>query len=411
MGLSGVQRTLKFTKYLPEYGWEPIVLTSSPRSFYAYDESLLNEINAEQVCIYRTSEGAAAAKKELINNYKISKFRSYTIQKIARAGLQTIYQPDSKIRWKNPALELGRKIIAEHKIDVIFATAPPFTDFLIARQLSSEFGIPYIVDYRDVWIDNPFHFYATPFHKLYSINLEKDILTYAKKAIVTNRGTKELLLKRYSLVHHDDITIIPHGYDESDFKQLRHIKPESKHFTITHSGLFQDNRTPKYFLKALSLFISENTEAGTKIRANFVGLMRPEHEKYIKKYGLEKNVEQFGYLNHIESVKKLLESDVLWLMLNDTVRSPGKLYEYFGAEKPILASLPDGTMKKLALDTKAAICTQPKDVQAIKEAIAKFYELWKKGVLPKPDTEYVTSFDRYKLTANLAKELANAMDI
>lgn len=411
MGLSGVQRTLKFTKYLPDYDWQPIVLTSSPRSFYAYDEGMLGEIDTEKVLIYRTAQGSAAGKKEIVNNRKISKFRSYFVQKIARAILQTIYQPDSKIRWKKPALELGRKILSEHKVDVIYATAPPFTDFLVAKQLSDEFGIPYVVDYRDVWIDNPFHFFATPFHKMYAVGLEKEILTYAKQVIVTNRRTKELLLKRYSMMKHDDISIIAHGYDEEDFSPVRHIKPDPKHFTITHSGLFQDNRNPKYFLKALSQFLADTPEAKSKVKANFIGLMRPGHQKYVKKYGLEDVVKQFGYLSHAETVEQLMLSDVLWLMLNDTVRSPGKLYEYFGAKKPILACLPDGTMKKLAIDTKAAICTSPKDVAAIKEAISKFYGMWKKGLLPVPDAQYVQSFDRHRLTAHLAKELSTAMEI
>lgn len=409
MGLSGVQRTLKFTKYLPEYGWTPIVLTSTPRSFYAYDEALLDEINPDEVIVYRTEAGSTGSENKKAP--KLTKFPSYTVQKIGRAFLQTIYQPDSKIRWKKPALALARQIIAEHKIDVIFATAPPFTDFLIAKELSEEFGIPYVVDYRDVWIDNPFHFYATPFHKLYSIGLETDVLTFAKSAIVTNRHAKELLLQRYGLLKHDDITIIPHGYDEDDFREFRNIRPDKNKFTITHSGLFQDNRTPKFFFKALAKFISENPSAATVVKAKFLGLMRPAHEKYIKKYKLEQFVECEGYLSHSEAVKELMLSDVLWLMLDDTVRSPGKLYEYFGAEKPILACLPDGAMKKLAMETKACISTYPKDVESIKNAIARFYELWKSNLLPTPDLEYVRSFDRHKLTGALAKELSNAMDI
>ncbi len=409
MGLSGVQRTLKFTKYLPEYGWSPIVLTSTPRSFYAYDEALLDEINPDEVLVYRTEAGSTGSESKKAP--KLTKFPSYTIQKLGRAVLQTIYQPDSKIRWKKPALELGRKIIAEHKIDVIFATAPPFTDFLIAKELSEEFGIPFVVDYRDVWIDNPFHFYATPFHKLYSIGLETDVLTFAKSAIVTNRHAKELLLQRYGLLKHDDITIIPHGYDEEDFSEFRKTRPDRNKFTITHSGLFQDNRTPKYFFKALAKFISENPAAAAVLKAKFLGLMRPAHEKLIKKYKLEHFVECEGYLSHSEAVKELMLSDVLWLMLDDTVRSPGKLYEYFGAEKPILACLPDGAMKKLAMETQACISTYPKDVESIKNAISRFYELWKSNLLPTPDLEYVRSFDRQKLTGALAKELSNAMDI
>lgn len=409
MGLSGVQRTLKFVKYLSNFGWNPIVLTHTPRSFYAYDDKLLEELDGLDIKIYRTEPGSTGSESKKAP--KLTKFPNYTVQKIGRAFLQTIYQPDSKIRWKKPAIELARKIIEENHIDTIFATAPPFTDFLIAQEISKEFNIPFVVDYRDVWIDNPFHFYATPFHKLYSIQLETEILTYAKKAIVTNRYAKELLLKRYGFINHDDVVIIPHGYDNEDFEPYKSIRPDRNKFTITHSGLFQDNRTPKYFFKALSQFIAENPSTASKIKANFLGLMRPGHERMIKKYKLTEIVECSGYLSHTEAIAELKKSDILWLMLDDTVRSPGKLYEYFGAEKPILACLPDGAMKKLALDTKASIVTEPKDVKAIKSAIARFYELWQNNILPTPDLDYVHSFDRKLLTKQLSRELSNSMDI
>lgn len=403
MGLSGVQRTLKFTKFLPQYGWTPIVLSASPRSFYAYDEELLSEINPDDTMIYRTEQNS--------NVRKTAKFPSYFMQKIGRAFLQTIHQPDSKITWKKKAVELGRKILSEHKVDAIFATAPPFTDFLVALELSREFDIPFIVDYRDVWIDNPFHFYATPFHKLYAENLEKQILTYAQKVVVTGRHTKELLLQRYGMLGHDDVVIIPHGYDREDFDNAGKITPDRGKFTITHSGLFQDDRTPKYFLKALSLFIKENPHAAAHVNAKFIGIMRKGHTRLIKKYKLDGVTECLGYLPHEQTVAELMSSDVLWLMLKDDVRTPGKLYEYFGARKPIIASLPDGAMKKLAVDTQACIATYPKDVASIKNAIARMYELWSKRILPTPDEEYVESFDRYKLTALLAKELAQTLKI
>jgi hypothetical protein len=164
MGLSGVQRTLKFVKYLPLYGWRPVVLTTSSSEFYAFDDTLSEELPDNEYRIYRTESKSKDLKGE--SKYKLKKFPSYLIQKIGRAVLQTIYQPDSKKPWLKHALKLGEEIINENQIDVIFATAPPFTDFLVAKELSSKFNIPFIVDYRDVWIDNPFHFYATPFHKI-----------------------------------------------------------------------------------------------------------------------------------------------------------------------------------------------------------------------------------------------------
>ena len=408
MGLSGVQRIIKFVKYLPEFGWKPIILTDTPSSFYAFDETLFLDLNNPAIEVFRTRNKKAEREDQ---KPKIVKLPSYFIQKIGRAVLQTFYMPDSKIKWKKHAIELGKKLISKYKPDVILATAPPYTDFMIASELSAAFDVPFIVDYRDPWLDNPFHFFATPFHKSYSEKLERDILTHANKAIVVSRGIKEQLVKRYGFISHNDIAIISHGYDPDDFAQLAHVKPNPYKFTITHSGVFQDNRTPKFFLKALSSFIARTPGAGNEIEARFIGVTRKTHQKLIKRYGLSGNVVSTGYVSHLENVRYLLESDVLWLMQFDTARTPGKLFEYFGAGKPILASVPDGIIKKLALDTKAAIATAPEDVSAIEQAIETFYKLWKNNNLPKPKTDFVEQFNRRTLTSELARELELAREI
>ena len=410
MGLSGVQRTLKFCKYLPDFGWNPIVLASTPSNYYAFDESLEQEVEGNIIKVYRTPSRRELKGGET-QKAKTTKLPSYTIQRLGRAGLQANYQPDSKIRWRTQALKLGRRIIEENDISVIFATAPPFTDFLVAQQLSKEYGIPFVVDYRDVWVDNPFHFYATPFHKQHSIALEHSILTHAKKAIVTTRFTKELLLKRYRFLSHDDISIISHGFDPADFPEKRPSKLNPGKFTITHSGVFQDDRTPKYFFKALAAFIKKNPSAAKDIQCRFVGVMRKIHMKMIKKYGLSENVVCTGYLPHNEAVGELLQSDLLWYMLFDTVRSPGKLYEYFAAAKPILACVPEGVMRRTTLESKCAIAVDPKDTAAIESAIASYYNLWRTNSLPRPSKEFIEQFNRRELTSNLAIELSNAAEI
>jgi glycosyltransferase involved in cell wall biosynthesis len=403
MGLSGVQRTLKFVKYLANYGWKPIVLTASPDAFYAFDETLDEEIGLETL-VYRTE---SKKKKEK----KVTKFPNYFTQKIGRAIIQTIYQPDRRITWKKQAIALAEKILFEHHVDVIFSTAPPFTDFLVAKEISEQFKIPYVVDYRDIWVDNTFNFYATPFHKNYAVQLERGILKTARKAIVTTRHSKEVLLKNYRFLNHDDITIIPHGFDSNDFLEYNNLQPDRKKFTITHSGLFQDNRTPKYFLKALSNFIKANPQAASQIEARFIGIMRKGHLKYIKKYNLKDNVVITGYVAHKDAIKNLMESDVLWLMLDDNVRSPGKLFEYFGAKKPLIACVPEGVIRKIALDSKSAIATDPKNVTEIEQAIASMYKMWQNNSLPIPKFDFVDQYDRAKLTGELARELSLAMEI
>lgn len=397
MGLSGVQRTLKFVKYLPDFGWNPIVLTTYPKSYYAFDDELRQEIDEDKVKVYRAGVEGKPKLKRFPSNY--------FFQNVARYIASFFLQPDTKIYWKKKAIGVGRKILQENKVDVIFATAPPFTDFLVAQELADEFNLPFVVDYRDIWVDNPFHFYPTFFHKLYVRKLEEKILKKAARIIVTFRGTKDVLLTRYPFLRSDEVVIIPHGFDSGDFEAVKDVKPDPKKFVVTHSGLFQDNRNPKYFLKGFARFL-ENRSDGIPKEAWFVGLMRNSHQRLIKKFKLEENVKLFGYQPHTEVVRLLKKSNLLWLMYEDNVRSPGKLYEYFGARKPILICAPDGYMKSLALESEAAIGVEPRDVEGIYRALNTFYDLWRSDSLPTPSENFLQKFDRKSLTENLGYQLA-----
>ena len=406
MGLSGVQRTLKFVKYLPKFGWEPVVITTNAPAYYAFDDSLLEELG-DETKIYRTDEDISKyLKKNKQKDRETIKYPSRFSQKIKRIISQFIFQPDSRITWKKHALKAGKKALEENEIDAIYATAPPFTDFLVAKELSEEYNIPYLIDYRDLWLDNAFYVYPTPFHKNYSAKLENEVLKKCSKALVITRYMKEQLIKRYQIVSHEDVSILPHGYDPEDFKGVeKDIYPGSGKFVLTHSGLFPDDLTPKYFLKAFRAFLKENPEAKENTELRFIGLMRYEHQKLVFKYKLEKNIVMYGYLPHDEVIKHLLSSDVLWFMITNNIATPSRMYEYIGAKKPIIACTPEGSIKETALKTGAAETCQPKNETEIKAAIEKYYKLWKKNSLPKPKNDYIKNFDREKLTESLAKEL------
>lgn len=404
MGLSGVQRTSKFVKYLPEYGWKPHVLTCDSQAYYAFDETLEAEIASERIAVYRTPPDISRFAKP--KDGKTMKYPSKFASKLKKMAIQTVCQPDSRISWKKAALALGSEIIENNDIHAIYATAPPFTDFLVAQELSDKYGISFIVDYRDLWVDNAYYFYASPFHKSYAMDLERQTLNRAKRAIVINRFMKEKLIQRYKFLSHDDVTIIPHGFDEADFEPHKRVKPDSNKFTITHSGLFPDDLTPKYFLKGLSLFLSKNPQVREKFLARFVGLLRKSDLKLIKKYKLTDVVTTDGYLPHDETVKALMESDALWMMIPNIIATPSRLYEYLGSRKPMLVCAPEGNIRQTAMESNAAFTTNPKDVKAIAEALENMFNLWKSGALPRAKEEYVEQFDRYKLTGLLARELA-----
>jgi glycosyltransferase involved in cell wall biosynthesis len=416
MGLSGVQRTLKFVKYLPEFGWRPIVVTPSETPYYAIDDSLLDEIRpqieAGEIVIHRTKSSGAPGGKLAKKDGKLLKLPSDAYQRFRSKLIQTFLQPDSRIRWKKHALKLIDTIYKTERIDAILATAPPYTSFLIAHALRAKYGTPYLMDYRDAWVSNKvLNFYATPFHKAYARKLEDEVLRASDAVTVVNRRMKEVLIRDYEFLSHEDVTILPHGFDQEDIDKalpLVESMRDRARFRITYSGAFYVGRSPKVMLEAAKEAIKRIPEIREHLELVFVGVLQKEYHAMIKRSGIEANVSEMGYLAHRESVAMLLASDVLWMTMSDDISAPGKLYEYFGTKKPILGLVPRHSQaERMLRDYGAGITIPPDDVKNLTEAILKLYHMWQRGGLPaKVDEAYVKTYDRRELTREMARQLA-----
>ncbi len=405
MGLSGVQRTLKFTKYMKDYNWDPVVLTAANTGYFAHDNSLLKEAESAGIRIVRTGGNDV---NSLLSRKGTIKMPPEIIRKIFHLFTYTFFFPDNKISWTKKAIKKAREIIAKEKFDLLFVSAPPFSSINMAVKLKKEFNIPLVIDYRDLWYGNQFAFYPTPLHKLLHKNMEYKALKAAEKIIATNRKMKEKILDNYKFLTFEDIYIIPHGYDPADFKNLKKAEKSKEKMHITYSGIFYDFVTPKYFIQAFKKLSVERPDVTANIELGFIGYLRNENRKLIKKLNLQGFVQEFGYLNHSDALDKIMASDVLWMMVGnarnaDTISS-GKLYEYFGTRKPIIASVPEGALKSSALEYKAAFITKPDDVDEIKNTILKVYELYLAGSLPLPDEEFVEKHRRDFLTELLTKQ-------
>jgi glycosyltransferase involved in cell wall biosynthesis len=412
MGLSGVQRTLKFVKYLSNYGWEPTVLTVTPTAYYALDYSMLRELTESGIRTVRTN---SVDPTRLFESGKPVKMPHERLRNFLSAISQAIFIPDNKIGWKHEAIKAGRKLLQEEEFSVIFSTAPPYTCHLIGATLSKEFNIPLVVDFRDSWVDNPLHLYITPFHRMMHQKLEKRVLKTSNRIITINRRIKELMLRRYRFLGYNDIAIIPQGYDPEDFRIDDPFKlPVSKKMRITYAGTFYRNRTPKYFLRALAEMLKERPNLRKKIESVFIGTFRRENLAMIESLGLTDVVKVFGYLDHKSTVRYLVTSDVLWMTIGngkgEDQISTGKLYEYIGSRKPILGLVPDGTAKATILESGAGKVLDPDDVPGIKNALLEYYGLWEKKNLPEIPLDYAQGFDRVRLTGELARELAFQLD-
>ncbi len=405
-GLSGVQRTLKFVKYLPQFGWEPTVLTVDPVGYVAHDESLLEDLSSTEVRIVRTG---AAGPGKLFANREV-KLPSERMRKFLSRVSDTFFIPDNKIGWKHQAVARGMELHGEKPFDLLFATAPPFTDFLIGEILKKYTSLPLVFDYRDPWVEYPFKFFPTPYHKWRNIVLERRALRASSHVVTTNRRVKELLIQRHPFLTHHDIDIIPQGFDPDDFTSLE--KPEKRatgRMRITYAGIFWEDRVPDYFLQALHDVFIEREDIRGNIEARFIGHFRDENMTRVRQLHLEEAVTVTGYLAHRACVQELVESDVLWMIVGDDLGSPGKVYEYIGAGKPILGCVPEGFLKNTILEA-AGVVVPPKDVQGIKRAIIELYEKFRKKKLEYPSKDVMDRYNRFQLTGNLVKLFESLMD-
>jgi glycosyltransferase involved in cell wall biosynthesis len=184
-----------------------------------------------------------------------------------------------------------------------------------------------------------------------------------------------------------------------------------KKLKIVHAGTFYGGRSPAVLIRALHNVLKQSPQLRGRIEINLVGNTRREDQNLVRKLGLQNEVNFLGYLEHHVCSKHLLEADVLWFVLDNDFQSPGKLYEYFGAKKPILASIVDGYMKQLVLESKAAFCVPLNDLEAHARALLDLMKLFDERKLPKPSDEFVDRFDRRMLTGELAKVLETLMDI
>jgi glycosyltransferase involved in cell wall biosynthesis len=408
MGLSGVQRTVKFAKFLPKYGWKPTVLTVEPTGYYAFDDTLLKEAEEAGVKIVRTNSYDV---NHFFRKQGIVKMPSERVRKILQFFGDLIFIPDTKIGWKITAVKTASNLLAQEKFDLIFATAPPQTDFLIGAALKHKFEIPLVVDYRDAWLEYPFKYFPTPLHRFWHRHLEKRVLKAADRVVVTHRRVKECILRRHPFVDYNEVVIISQGFDPEDLPAVvseRRTKPVR--MRITHAGTFYAERSPGVFFQALANVLRSNPRIRGRVEVNLIGNAREEDKRLVKHLDLQDAVNFLGYLPHRDCVKYLSEADLLWFVIDNDFQTPGKLYEYFGTRRPMIASLVEGYTKQLVRECNAAICVPLKDIAAHEVAILEQFDRFEHKKLDRIPNSFSSKFNRLSLTGELAKQFESLMD-
>jgi glycosyltransferase involved in cell wall biosynthesis len=388
IGGGGVFRTLKFTKYLPQFGFKPYVLTVKNAMYPTKDPTLLEDIPPE-VRIIRTF--SLERKLFLLPFYAL------------RTTPKWIFIPDINIGWLSFAVRRGEEIIKKENINVIYATAPIYTSLLIGCLLKRKTGKPLVIDFRDPWTQNVFAKYPTRLHKKIEEKMEKHVLMTADYIITATEPMRLKLIEKYPFIKGKCATIT-NGFDPEDFKGLTRSTNREK-FTITFTGYLYGLRTAKYFLIALKELIKERKEMEDKIQVLFAGPMSKQTEHLVKDLSPPNVLKLVGYVSHQESLKLMLDSDLLLLIIapEEPYTYTTKLFEYLGTKRPILALVPpQGVAADLIRSTKAGIIVPPKDTNSIKQAIFKLFQEWERGDLRTIQSD-VSEYDRKVLTEKLSE--------
>ena len=393
LGGGGVFRTLKFTKYLPEFGYQPYVLTVKNPMYREKDQTLVKEIPAEAQ-VHRTFS---------------FEHRILRVPRLLNINLKWFYVPDQNIGWLPSGVSVGARLVKKENIDVIFATSPIWTSLLIGLLVKKKTKKPLVVDFRDPWTDNPFLNYPTKLHQSLEGKLEKTVLSQADYITVATDLIKNGLIRKYPFVK-SKIETITNGFDPDDFKNLK-IQRKTGKFTITYVGSIYGLLTAKPFLIALKELVAEKKGFKEKVEAVFVGNCGKETSRLVREFGLEETVRFVGYVPHRKGLEFMVNAQALLLLITlEGVKGEriltGKLFEYLASRKPIIALVPEnGLAAKVIKSLNAGTVVSPRDVQRVKKAIVNYFDQWVDGKLSEATdvTSDITSYSREVLTGKLAQ--------
>ena len=409
MGGSGVQRVAKLVKYLPRHGWAPEVLTAEPGGYLAFDSSLLEEIEEAGVPVHRTPSWDPT---RLFRRERATELPKEDVRRRISALSQYVFVPDNKVGWMPHALRAGRRLLRERRFDALFASAPPYTTLLVAARLSRTSGLPLITDFRDDWLENPRHVYPTSVHRWLHRRLERYVLQSSHHVLTINSFIQKRLQASTQAAKADaPVEVLPQGFDPEDFEIAPAPRPTGRACRFLYSGLFYDAQTPDFFLQGLAAFVARRPEARRQVEVGFAGLLPEASRRLAERLGIGDVVRYEGYLPHREAVAHLRAADVLWMTIGARPGaegiSTGKLFEYIGTRKPILALVPPGAARDALEPYGAARVAYPDDVPAITAAIGDLFDAWQAGSLSQPDEAYVQRFNRIHLARTLASILSS----
>jgi len=403
-GGSGVQRWLKFVKYLQNFDIEPIVYTVDDASYPKEDSSLMNEVpeNIEvlkqpiweptDLLFWKKKKEQKSGVSNAVNNGFLSFLRG------------NFFIPDPKVFWVNSSVKYLQEYLKSNKIDLIISTGPPHSMHLIANELCEKNNLKWIADFRDPWTDLYYNkeFKQLTLAKNKNKKLETSVLLNADCVLTVSNSLKKEFAKQAKRVE-----VITNGFDDEVLSNNL-INLDSK-FSISYIGLLPVQSNPKLLFTVLNELCIENPDFKKDLNINFIGDISDVIKKDIETNNLLENTNFIGYVSHQKAIDYQKKAQVLLLLIPNVEKSEGiltgKLFEYLRAKRPILAIGPEnGDLSEILKSTNAGVVVGFNNKEKLKLEIRTLYQQYQTGSL-KVNSKNIGQFHRKELTRSLSRIL------
>ena len=407
-GGPGVQRWLKFVKYLPEFNIEPVVYHPSNPNYPLLDESLVSEIPENIILLrqpisepYKLASIFSKQSKTISKGIIPAEKKQSLVEKLMLYVRGNFFIPDARKKWVKPSVRYLSTYIQDYDIQTVITTGPPHSLHLIGMQLQKELGVKWLADFRDPWTTIGYHkqLKLTKNSQQKHKDLERTVLNNADHIIVTSNNTK----KEFQHITNQPITVITNGYD------VEKVSPSvlDNVFSIAHIGSLLSKRNPVVLWKVLRDLINESTDFASAFKLNLVGAVSQSVLESIENHELTKHLNNLGYVPHSQSIEFQKKSQVLLLVEIDSEDTkaiiPGKLFEYMVSERPIIAIGPkDSDVETILKETNTGQYFGYSDYEDLKEIIIKYFEAFKNGNLHSQAIG-LQKYSRKNLTKSLAE--------
>ena len=390
-GGSGVQRWVKFAKYLPEEGWQPVIYTPENPEQLAVDASLEAEVPAEAEVIkthiiepyelYKKVLRKSGHSKEAVEVNPVNAQNKSFLQKAAMWIRGNFFRPDPRCLWIGPSVRYLKKYLEEHPVDLIVSTGPPQSMHLIGLRLARETGLPWVADFRDPWTKIFYfkHLQMTKATERWHGTMEKKVLDEASTVVAVS----PLVQQEFQAMTDTPVELITNGFDECDFPSEKDIEAyggPDKDFTITHTGLFAADGNPTVLWDVLADKCQADEYFRKRLKIRLVGKTDEQIIRALEERGLKDMLEDMGYQPHQVAVQEQRSASVLILPLRKEPEYkavlPGKLFEYLASYRPVLGiGQKDGAMAMILNETQTGRVIGWEDKEGISEYIE---QCWKK---------------------------------